>query len=392
MKLTLERDALKTALDHASRVVERRTTIPILANILLDAREQRLALRATDLDIEIALSIPAEIAEDGALTLPAHTLKDIVAKLAGGARISLESDADAKASLKSGRARFSLQSLPAHDFPDLAAGDMPHRFSLPGTTLARLFGGCAFAVSDEETRYYLGGVYLHAIDIAGSVRLRAVATDGHRLARLDGPEAPEGAAGMPGVIVPRKTVAEIVKLSEAHPGPAAIDLSPTKIRIAFGGAGGSSRPKADSPPHDEKPNGPTLTSKLIDGTFPDYLRVIPAGNDRRLTVERDGFAAAVERVSVISSERGRAVKFAIGDGKLAMSVVNPDSGSASEEIEADYDSSPVEIGFNARYVLDILAEMASDTLLVKLSEPGSPTIFTPRDNADALYVLMPMRV
>jgi DNA polymerase-3 subunit beta len=201
--------------------------------------------------------------------------------------------------------------------------------------------------------------------------LRAVATDGHRLARVEMP-APQGAAGMPGVIVPRKAVGEIQKLIEDIEAEVAVELSTAKARFRFGDT--------------------VLTTKLIDGTFPDYARVIPANNEKRLVVEKAPFQAAVDRVSTISSERGRAIKLAIGDGKMTLSVNNPDSGSASEEIEVDYDSTPIEIGFNARYLLDIADQLASDTALMKLADPGSPTIIQDRDGAAALYVLMPLRV
>jgi DNA polymerase-3 subunit beta len=209
------------------------------------------------------------------------------------------------------------------------------------------------------------------MDVEGHTMLRAVATDGHRLARVEIP-APAGSAGMPGIIVPRKAVAEVQKLVEDQTQEVLVEVSPTKIRFTFGEV--------------------VLTSKLIDGTFPDYMRVIPSGNDKRLVVEREAFADAVDRVSTISSERGRAVKLALADGKLTLSVTNPDSGSAVEELEVDYDSAPIDIGFNARYLLDITAQLDSDTALFKLADPGSPTLVLDRDGAAALYVLMPMRV
>jgi DNA polymerase-3 subunit beta len=201
--------------------------------------------------------------------------------------------------------------------------------------------------------------------------MRAVATDGHRLARVE-MAAPGGAEGMPGIIVPRKAVAEIQKLVEDEGSDVGIELSPSKIRLTF--------------------DGVVLTSKLIDGTFPDYQRVIPTGNDKRLTVERDDFAKAVDRVSTISSERGRAVKLALTDGRLTLSVNNPDSGSATEEIEVDYEAGPLDIGFNARYLLDITGQLDGDTALFRLADPGSPTLIQDREGAPALYVLMPMRV
>jgi DNA polymerase III subunit beta len=264
-----------------------------------------------------------------------------------------------------------LQALPESDFPDLAAGDLPHRFILPATDLKRLIEKTQFAISTEETRYYLNGIFLHTIDVLGTTMLRAVATDGHRLARVEMP-APPGSEGMPGVIIPRKAVAEIVKLVEDGSETVTVELSSAKVRLTF--------------------DGVILTSKLIDGTFPDYQRVIPSGNDKLLTVERSDFAKAVDRVSTISSERGRAVKLALNEGRLTLSVNNPDSGSATEEIEVDYDAAPIDIGFNARYLLDITAQLDGDTALFKLADAGSPTVVQDREGASALYVLMPMRV
>jgi DNA polymerase-3 subunit beta len=212
---------------------------------------------------------------------------------------------------------------------------------------------------------------MHTVDVDGHTMLRAVATDGHRLARYEMP-APEGSKGMPGVIVPRKAVAEIQRLVEDAEAEVSVELSSTKARFTTGDV--------------------VLTTKLIDGTFPDYPRVIPSGNDKRLVVERDFFRQAVDRVSTISSERGRAVKLSLTDGKLTLSVNNPDSGSATEELEVDYDSAPLDVGFNARYLLDIADQLDSDTALLKLADPGSPTLIQDRDGAAALYVLMPMRV
>ncbi len=372
MKVTIERAALLRALGHVHRVVERRTTIPILANVLLDARDGTLLLKATDLELEMTEKAQAEVGQAGATTLPAHTLYDIVRKLPEGAQTSLETTGEqGQLTLRSGRSRFNLQTLPESDFPDVTSGDFSHRFTLTAADLKRLIEKTQFAISTEETRYYLNGIFIHVAEVEGRPMLRAVATDGHRLARLEVP-APAGSEGMPGVIVPKKAVLEIQRLIEDAAAEVAVELSVNKMRFAFGDA--------------------LLTTKLIDGTFPDYGRVIPAGNDKRLIVEREAFAKAVDRVSTISSERGRAVKLALSEGRLVLSVTNPDQGSAVEEIEADYDGPPLDIGFNAKYLLDISNQLDSDTALFRLADPGSPTLVQDRDGASALYVLMPMRV
>jgi DNA polymerase III subunit beta len=372
MKVTVERSALLKCLGHVHRVVERRNTIPILANVLIRAENAKLALKATDLDLEVIEAIPAEVAGPGATTVPAHMIYDIVRKLPEGAQVVLDASGDrGTLTIRAGRAQFSLQTLPESDFPDLAAGEMTHRFTVAAKDLKRLIDKTQFAISTEETRYYLNGIYLHGLNGGKAATLRAVATDGHRLAQVDLP-APAGAAGMPGVIVPRKTVGEIQRLIEDAEAEITVELSQTKIRFTLGEV--------------------VLTSKLIDGTFPDYARVIPLGNDKELTVDKPDFEAAVDRVSTVSSERGRAVKLSLSAGKLVLSVTNPDSGSATEEIEVEYDAERLDIGFNSRYLLDIAAQIEGEVAVLKLADPGSPTLIQDRDAKDALYVLMPMRV
>jgi DNA polymerase III subunit beta len=373
MKVTVERAALLKSLGHVHRVVERRNTIPILANVLMRAEDAGLSLKATDLDLEVTERLPAEVVGPaGATTVPAHMVHDIVRKLPEGAQLTLETSGDrASLMLRAGRSRFSLQALPETDFPDLAAGEMTHEFTLPAKDLKRLIDKTQFAISTEETRYYLNGIYLHGTGESAAPTLRAVATDGHRLAQVD-LKAPAGAAGMPGIIVPRKAVGEVQRLIEDVNATIAVALSPTKIRFTIGDV--------------------VLISKLIDGTFPDYARVIPVGNDRELVVDRREFAAAVDRVSTVSSERGRAVKLSLETGKLTFSVTNPDSGSASEELEVGYEAPRLDIGFNSRYLLDIAGQIDGEAAVLKLADPGSPTLIQDRDAKDALYVLMPMRV
>jgi DNA polymerase-3 subunit beta len=377
MKLTVERATLLKSLGHVHRVVERRNTIPILANVLIRTDASALSLKATDLDLEVTETIAAEVGAAGATTVPAHMIYDIVRKLPDGSQVVLEALGDrASLAVRAGRSRFTLQTLPESDFPDLAAGEMTHKFSLSAADLKRLIDKAQFAISTEETRYYLNGIYLHVAGSGNSQTLRAVATDGHRLAQVELP-APAGAAGMPGIIVPRKTVGEVQRLIEDSEIEVAIELSQTKIRFAIGDV--------------------VLTSKLIDGTFPDYGRVIPVGNDKELTVDKADFEAAVDRVSTISSERGRAVKLSLspgasGSGRLVLSVTNPDSGSATEELEVEYAADPLDIGFNSRYLLDIAAQIEGETAVLRLADPGSPTLIQDRDAQNALYVLMPMRV
>ncbi|TIS53384.1 MAG: DNA polymerase III subunit beta [Mesorhizobium sp.] len=372
MRVILERSNLLKSLNHVHRVVERRNTIPILSNVLLSAEGASLEMKATDLDLEVTEATPAKVERGGATTVPAHLLYDIVRKLADGAEVMLKTDEDGNAmTVTSGRSSFRLQCLPQSDFPELSAGSFSHIFRLDSLALKGLIEKTQFAISTEETRYYLNGIFLHTHEAGGKLKLRSVATDGHRLARAE-IDAPAGSEGMPGIIIPRKTVSELQKLVDDPDIAVTTELSDTKIRFTIGSV--------------------ILTSKLIDGTFPDYQRVIPTGNDKKLIIDRQSFAAAVDRVSTISSERGRAVKMSINDGQLTLAVNNPDSGSATEELAADYSSDPIEIGFNAKYLLDVAAQLTGSEAKFMLADAGSPTLIHDMADETALYVLMPMRV
>lgn len=372
MKLTIERGALLKALAHVQSVVERRNTIPILSNVLINATGSTLSLTATDMDLTIVESIPAAVAAPGATTAPAHTLYDIVRKLPEGAQVQLEIAADgSQLAIRAGRSRFALATLPRDDFPALGTGDLPHSFSIAAADMRGLIDRTRFAISTEETRYYLNGIYLHAHTADNTPVLRAVATDGHRLARVEMP-LPMGANEIPGVIMPRKTVAELRKLIDETGAPIEMSLSDTRIRFAF--------------------DNVVLTSKLIDGTFPDYQRVIPTDNDKVLKVDRKSFAEAVDRVSTISSEKSRAVKLSLKPGNLILSATSPENGSATEELEVSYEGSELDIGFNARYLLDITQQIEGDGAQLALADAASPTLVRDEADASALYVLMPMRV
>lgn len=372
MKLTIERTALLRSLGHVQSVVERRNTIPILSNVLVEAKGGSLALTATDMDLAIVEAVAAEVAQPGAATVPAHTLYDIVRKLPEGAQVQMELAADGQQiSIRAGRSRFSLSTLPKEDFPATAAGDLAHKFPLSAADLRGLIDRTKFAISTEETRYYLNGIYLHAFTAGKQKTLRAVATDGHRLARVEMP-LPEGAENIPGIIVPRKMVNEVRKLIEEVDGTVAVSLSDTRIRFAF--------------------DDVVLTSKLIDGSFPDYQRVIPTGNDKIMEVDRKEFHDAVDRVSTISSEKSRAVKLSLKPGSLTLSATSAENGSASEEIEVKYDGAPVDIGFNSKYLLDVAQQIEGEGLQMVLADSVAPTLLRDMADAMALYVLMPMRV
>ena len=375
MKATIERAKLLRCLSHVQSVVERRNTIPILSNVLIEASaDGRVRVMATDLDLQVIESLDAASVETpGAITVSAHLLFDIARKLPDGSQVSLET-ADNRMAVKAGRSRFQLPTLPRDDFPVIAEGDLPTSFELPARLLAELIDRTRFAISTEETRYYLNGIFLHVSDDDQPV-LKAAATDGHRLARFTLPR-PAGAEGMPDVIVPRKAVGELRKLlEESLDGNVQVDLSASKIRFTLGGEGGV-----------------VLTSKLIDGTFPDYSRVIPTGNDKLLKLDPKSFYEGVDRVATIATERTRAVKMGLEPDKVTLSLTSPDNGTAAEEIAADYASDGFEIGFNANYLKDILSQIDADTVELHLADAGAPTLIRENDKSPALYVLMPMRV
>ncbi len=373
MKLNIERSALLKSLGHIQSVVEKRNTIPILSNVLLECDGGHLNMAATDLDLAISEAVAAETDTAGGITAPAHTLYDIVRKLPDGAQVELAYDEGSeRLIISSGRSRFTLSCLPREDFPVMSEGDLPHSFDVPAANLKRLIDKTRFAVSTEETRYYLNGIYLHvANDDEGGAVLRGVATDGHRLARFD-MEQPDGLDDMPGVIVPRKAVGELRKLVDEYEGDIKVSLSETKIRFTFSDI--------------------VLTSKLIDGTFPDYSRVIPEGNDKIMEIDSGQFAEAVDRVSTISTEKTRSIKLSLSEGNLELSVNSPDQGTAKEELGAAYSADDMEIGFNSRYLLDILSQIEGDLVQVILADSTAPTILKDLTDDGALYVLMPMRV
>ncbi len=376
MKLTIERAALLRSLGHVQSVVERRTTIPILSNIKLDARGGGLSVSATDMDLSVVERTAAEVQRPGATTAPAHLLYEVVRKLPEGSVIELElqGDGGAELTLVAGRTTFTLPCLPADDFPSIGeegAGD--HRFAMPAGQLRRLIDKTRFAISTEETRYYLNGIYLHATEDGGGPAgaLRGVATDGHRLARIEAP-LPEGAEGIPAVIVPRKTVGELRKLIDDTDAEVQVGLTSSRIQFTVGEA--------------------VLRSRLIDGTFPDYERVIPKHNDKTLVADNKQLSEAVDRVATVSTDKTRAVKLGLAPGRLTVSAISPDAGRAVEELDVAYNADALEIGFNARYILDMTGQIDGAEIELVMADAASPTLVRDPKDGSAVYVLMPMRV
>lgn len=374
MKFSIDRSALLMALQHVHSVVERRNTIPILSNVLIEAKEDGVYLTATDMDIAVIEKVDmekSEIIQLGTITTSAQMLYDIVRKLPENIKVELLSEKNDRLGIKASSSSFALNCLPSEDFPSISEEDFKHSFDIDAIDLIRLIDKTSFSMSSEETRYYLNGIYLHSIKEGEINKLRTVATDGHRLSRVD-MSLPDGADGIPGVIIPRKTIMEIRKLLEDHTGNISLSLSDTKIRLSF--------------------NNVILTSKLLDGTFPDYSRVIPEQNEKLVTISNQLISEAVDRVSTVSTDKTRAIKININKATLIISATNPDKGSASENIDIDYDGDEVEIGFNSKYVLDVARQIKGKDIIIKLSDAVSPTLVYDKDDKEVLFVLMPMRV
>tara|TARA_B100000900_G_scaffold344884_1_gene309096 strand:+ start:3052 stop:4179 length:1128 start_codon:yes stop_codon:yes gene_type:complete len=375
MEAILQKNQFLKALTHVQNVVERRNTIPILANILIIAEGVGLKLISTDLDIELIEEIDANIKKGGSLTAPAHLMYDIIRKLPDEAEITLsKEDSQDHLTISSGKSNFKLQTLPRSDFPEISNNEFSHTFTIVSGELNRLIEKTKFAISNEETRYYLNGIYFHESKAADNDKLstlRTVSTDGHRLAQAE-LTLPEGASGMPGVIIPRKTISEIQKLTIENDGDVEVKISENKLKFVF--------------------NSIEVTSKVIDGTFPDYQRVIPFQNDKNMIVKASILTNAVDRVATLSSERGRAVKLSLKDNSLTLSVTSPEAGTAIEEISVDFKGDDFEIGFNSKYLLDILSQLGGDSAKLLFSEPNSPCLVLDPNDEATLYVLMPMRV
>jgi len=371
MKLAVERSAFLKALSHAQSIVERRTVTPILANVLLKTTEQGLSLSATDLDLSLIEAIPATIHEAGSTTVPAHMLYEIVRKISDDMVELSVGQGENQLTLRSGKAKFALPVLPAEEFSPLKMSDLPHKFQISADDIKQLYNTTRFAMSTEEARYYLNGIYFHTTNQNNQKHLRAVATDGHRLARVETTE-PEGSNGMPDVIIPRKTVNEVCKLLEDTNGSVDVALSLTQISFTIGSV--------------------TLISRLVDGKFPDYENVIPEKPKYTLTVNGKKFASAVDRVATVSQEKSRGIKLLVEAGKVTITANHLDLGSGHEEIEGDFTGSRLEAGFNARYLLDILQQIPSEQATLQFVDENSPVVIRAVNGDSALYVLMPMRV
>jgi len=368
MKITTDRANFLKPLGHVQSVVERRNTIPILSNVILRTDENNLSLAATDMDIDILENIECYVNSPGSLTVTAHILYDIVRKLPEGSEITIEFE-NGIATLTSNKSKFSLPVLPVEDYPELANENFNTSFEIEVESLRRLIDSTRFAISLEETRYYLNGIFFHQLDH----NLLAVATDGHRLARASMP-LPNGAELLKGVIVPRKAINEIRKLIEDFDSDkvAKIFFSETRIKVELGKT--------------------AITSKLIDGNFPDYSKVIPEQNHNIMLIDNQKFSESVDRVSTIFADKSRSVTLNLSKNLLMLQANSPDTGSASDEIEVDYSGEELSIGFNSRYLLDLCSQIGQGETIIAFKDGSSPALVKTPNDKDILFVLMPMRV
>ena len=374
LEFTIDRSLLLKSLGHVQSVVEKRNTIPILSNVKIEAFDNILSLTATDMDIAVTEQIDTQVATEGALTVPAHTFYDIIRKLPDGAQVQIKGDADktGKVKINSGSCNFSLSCLPVTEYPVMDNSDLGETFALTSAELLALIDKTKFAISTEETRYYLNGIFLHTkANEEGLKLLCSVATDGHRLAKVE-LEAPEGVQDIEGVIIPRKTIIELRKLIEDSECDIEIALSDTKISFICDNA--------------------VLLSKLIDGTFPEYDKVIPYGNDKVMEIRTDLFIKAVDRVSTITSDKTRAIKLIAQEGAVVLSAVNEENSTAKEEVEASYSEAEIEIGLNSRYILEMASSIEGDTMELIFADGSAPVLVKDTADACALYVIMPMRI
>ena len=368
MKFTIEKTTLFKSLSHVQSIVEKKSTLPILSHILMEAKDENLILSATDMDISIKEKIKCNIIEEGSTTVSAHTLYDIIRKISDSSEIEIISNNGKLLSLRAGKSKFSLGCLPKEDFPIIEIGDLESKLFIESPTLLKLIDKTRFAVSNEETRYFLNGIYFH---INKSNQLSIVATDGHRLAKFD-LNLKDKADDIPGVIIPKKTVNELHKLLIDFNDSIKIKLNSNKIVFFIGES--------------------ILISKLIDGNFPDYKRVIPKDNNNFLKVNRQEFSLAVDRVSTITSDKSPVIKLKLLKNIMNLSSVNSENGTATEDIETEYSGTEIEIGFNSKYILEMINNLEDEDITLNFKDSSSPVIAKEESNQDLVYVLMPMRV
>ena len=364
MRFSLQREALLKPLAQVVNVVERRQTLPVLANLLAQVKDGQLSLTGTDLEVEMVARAPVDEAQDGEVTIPARKLFDIVRALPDGSKVAVSQSGE-KITVQAGRSRFTLSSLPANDFPSIDEVEATERVSVPEAALKELIERTAFAMAQQDVRYYLNGLLFDLRDAS----LRCVATDGHRLALC---EAPLEGAGKRQIIVPRKGVQELQRLLEGGDRTLELEVGRSHLRV--------------------KRDDVTFTSKLIDGKFPDYEAVIPIGADREVRIDREILRAALQRAAILSNEKYRGVRVEVSPGQLKISAHNPEQEEAQEEVEADTKVDGLAIGFNVNYLLDALTALRDEQVVLQLRDANSSALVRESGNERSRHVVMPLRL
>ena len=375
MEFKINSTDLLKALSHIHGIVEVRHTLPILSNIILEAKDDKLILSSTNLDIYCSDKIKAEVLKSGEVSVPAVTFFEIIKRLPSGSEVlMIMEEGENEIRLTCGRSKFNLSTLKTDDFPIISDSDLSTNFVLSADELIRIIDKTKFAVSNEETRYYLNGIFLHKAERNSIQFLRAVATDGHRLAQYDIP-LPQGAEDITGIIIPKKTIYELRKVLDDANGDVSVSLNENKIKFSF--------------------NDLKIVSKVIDGTFPDYTKVIPQKNDKNFKTNNSDLKNAIDRVSAVAANeesKSKAIKFCIENNSLSLSVESQTKGSANEMIDVNYSGDKVDIGFNSKYIIDICNEVDGDEISISLSDSISPAIILDKTDENLFFVLMPMRI
>ena len=375
MEFKINSTDLLKALSHIHGIVEVRHTLPILSNIILEAKDDKLILSSTNLDIYCSDKIKAEVLQSGEVSVSAVTFFEIIKRLPSGSEVlMIMEEGENEIRLTCGRSKFNLSTLKTDDFPIISDSDLSTNFVLSAEELMRIIDKTKFAVSNEETRYYLNGIFLHKAERDSIQFLRAVATDGHRLAQYDIP-LPQGAEDITGIIIPKKTIYELRKVLDDANGDVSVSLNENKIKFSF--------------------NDLKVVSKVIDGTFPDYTKVIPQKNDKNFKTNNNDLKNAIDRVSAVAANeesKSKAIKFCIENNSLSLSVESQSKGSANEMIDVNYSGDKVDIGFNSKYIIDICNEVDGDEISISLSDSISPAIILDKTDENLFFVLMPMRI
>ncbi len=371
MKFKILQSNFFRTLSHLQGIVDKKNSLPILANISIEAKNNQLTLSSTDMDISIIEKINCTVLEDGATTINSQILYDIVRKIDDNCEVEIISNNGKLMTLRADGSRFSLACLPREDYPIIDQEFLGTNIKIDSGILHKLIEKTKFAISNEETRYFLNGLYFSVSDEKNQNNVTLVGTDGHRLAKFSHP-IDENIEDIPGVIIPKKTIYELSKLFSEKKENVEISISTNKIVFNISNI--------------------VFISKLIDGSFPDYKRVIPNSNSNILKINRNKLLAAVDRVSTIANEKSPVIKFKLLRNILNLNTINNESSTASEDLKIDYDGDEIEIGFNSKYIMDIINNLEDEEISINLKDSNSPITAYEKSNANLVYVLMPMRV